>query len=153
MFKVRCLSRLRRQQRWRAGPAERKGKPFGHIWSIWVLTCTEQPRPPGPTHLSLCTLSAETHFAGTSPSLHHPGEHISARKQEDIFMKTVLSESEAQTQASTYFLITGTLSTKTRTHMPLLLTELTRGSSKYPGLGEQVWTPVQAVETSLRRFC
>lgn len=97
MFKIRCLSRLQEQQRWRAGPAERKGKPFGHIWPIWVLTSTEQPRPPGPAHLSLCTLNAETHFAGTSPSLHHPVEHISAWKQEDIFMKTVLSESEAQT--------------------------------------------------------
>ena len=36
-------------------------------------------------------------------------------------MKTVLPETEAQTQASAYFLITGMLSTRTQTHMPLLL--------------------------------
>lgn len=61
-------------------------------------------------------------------------------------MKTVLPNSEAQTQASAYFLITGTLSMRAQTHTPLLLTEMTPGSSKYPGLREQVWTPVQAVE-------
>lgn len=61
-------------------------------------------------------------------------------------MKTVLPENEAQTQASAYLLITGMLSTRTQTHMPLLLTKVTPGSSKYSGLREQVWTPVQAVE-------
>lgn len=62
MSKARCLSRLWQQRRWRAGPAERKGKPFGHIWSIWVLTSTEQLKPPGKAHFSLCTLNVEPTF-------------------------------------------------------------------------------------------